>query len=361
MSRLYHRPALTADAWPRLDSAGPMAPEALPAIAPALRDALTTLLDGTRSAEEVYGACVVRGHAPEDITAALALLEHRGLVTEAACSDAAVMSDDELARYRDHMGLFAPPTWHGPHAPAYPSSWQRAGGPAQVALKQAIVVVLGAGRVGGALLDALALAGVGRLLAVGTAGDADAADGPLGGHAERIARQNPFVAFQAVGRVEDLPSGLEDGARVLLVYAPDRFDDGEAELVNSVALAQAVPVVFYRRTVWTVELGPLVIPRETACWVCQQRRRAGARPPWDTGAADGLYAASRPPFPLAVDLLALEVLKHYTRLAPPVVRSHLWRIDVLRGTVELHPVLKLPRCPACGVHKHRPSRRLWEH
>jgi bacteriocin biosynthesis cyclodehydratase domain-containing protein len=104
-------------------------------------------------------------------------------------------------------------------------------------------------------------------------------------------------------------------------------------------------------------MGPLVEPRVTACYACCRTRREAAHFGWkaETGAEEvgvGL------PFAVGLDLLALEVLKILSGAATPMTWNRLWRLDLASGVATLHPVLKLPRCPACGVAA-RPPRKLW--
>ena len=65
-------------------------------------------------------------------------------------------------------------------------------------------------------------------------------------------------------------------------------------------------------------------------------------------------------FAVGIPLLALEILKILTRAAFPVTRGRLWRLGHFDGSVGVHPVLKLPRCPVCGAHRRTPPRRIWE-
>jgi len=61
----------------------------------------------------------------------------------------------------------------------------------------------------------------------------------------------------------------------------------------------------------------------------------------------------------SADLLALECLRWLGGLTP-TTRSRVWRLDLVSGASHFSPVLKLPRCPACGVHRSAPERRLWD-
>ena len=64
-------------------------------------------------------------------------------------------------------------------------------------------------------------------------------------------------------------------------------------------------------------------------------------------------------FPVGIDFLAVEILKLFTQSSLPACRGKIWRLHLTSGVSEVHPVLKLPRCVACGSHRKNPSKKLW--
>ena len=62
---------------------------------------------------------------------------------------------------------------------------------------------------------------------------------------------------------------------------------------------------------------------------------------------------------LGLDWLAVEVIKLFTDIGEPVSRGRVMFIDYLSGLPELHPLLRVPRCPVCGPAR-KPQIRLWE-
>jgi bacteriocin biosynthesis cyclodehydratase domain-containing protein len=108
-----------------------------------------------------------------------------------------------------------------------------------------------------------------------------------------------------------------------------------------------------------VELGPLVVPGESACYSClQTRRRAAASV--NLQARAGKLDGARLNQPLAVDWLTVETIKLLTGLCEPVTYGRLLTLDYLSGSVGLHPVLRLPRCERCGRTRDLPARKLWQ-
>lgn len=345
--RTYHRPVLRPTAEGRM---------ADPATAPeqALLQALSALLTGERTLDAVIGELVATGFEIEAIVQALAYLDGHGLLEEATSSELSLLDPEETVRYAPQMRLLA--ALDGYEQTGVSTPLPVHGLAAQSRLKQALVVIVGDGLNGGALAQALLLAGVGRLLVLPLGEPPDVA-GPY--RLDVLAANTPDRLF-ILQEAGDLPAALEHTPAGLLVYCPDRFDPTAAEWLNAVGLETGVAFLPFRRQGLEVDVGPLVIPHETACYRCFRLRRTAA------GAVSGQddpgpEAESRHvAFALGVDWLALEAIKHLGGVGEPVTYGRLWRFHLGRGLASVHPVLKLPRCPACGVHRRRPALRLWE-
>jgi bacteriocin biosynthesis cyclodehydratase domain-containing protein len=211
-------------------------------------------------------------------------------------------------------------------------------------LKTARVRVLGPGRVGARLAEALAAVGVGAV-SVAEPSSIDERTRPDG------------AGGAAPG--EERPS--------LLVLCDDGFDPDCFDAVNRYCLEQRLPWTSYRDLGTRYEVGPLVVPFETACFACLEQRRRGNVPSYDERLAmrRALSAAGgslgRLNLALGCDVLALEVVKALTRFSRPTTYGAVYSFDVasLEGT--LHPVLKLPRCPACGhTARDRATVSFWD-
>jgi bacteriocin biosynthesis cyclodehydratase domain-containing protein len=336
--------------------------ESLGGDSPAIEQALISLLDGTHSYEEIWGELLLAGFETEKISRTLESMERAGFIGEAVDSDAAQLSDDEKALYAPQMKAFS--VWLQGSQSNTATAWERSGGPQQLTLRKAVVVVVGSGLAGAELLRALSLAGIGQLVLVTeqdalTEGDAPAVNEPseIG---QTIRRLNPTVNFVALERTADLPASLQQMPPNLLIYCPDDFDEAFCEWLNETCLQYALPLLVYRRRGAEVEVGPMVIPRDTACYVCYERRRQATMSPLERQRDADSSDVGHLNFALGVDYLAMDVIKFLTDAIEPVTRGRMMRLNFASGIPELHPVLKLPRCPACGVHKSHPKRRLWE-
>lgn len=353
VEKRYYYPSLTGlpDAPEWRDSVAPVSGSASSLLA----DALLPLLDGTHSLEEIYGTLLAQGYAWDAVPRALQWLDDQGLLQEAPHSAAAALTDEEKQRYGAQINAFA--QLIEPRRTATSPDDSMAGWSEQARLKQSVVIQFGLGQAGRTLASALMQCGVGRIIAAPAPdfSDATAADALQ----TELRRAHPDSNFLAVTAPEDLPEQLGEVTSDLMLYCPDRFDEAFCFWLNSVALEIKVPLLLYRRRVLEIDLGPLIIPHETACAVCLERRSTAAQAISEQRpAGDPSEAAFQ--MPLGLDLLALDILKFLSHAAEPVTRSRLWRLNLATGMTELHSILKLPRCPACGVHKTRPPRKLWE-
>jgi molybdopterin-synthase adenylyltransferase len=325
-----------------------------------LMDALSNLLEGSNSLEEIYGKLLIAGYGVEPIFQALSWFDRQGLLQEAAEAGVNLLSDAEKDFYRSQMEAIA--YFQQSEEPTF-SAAQKRGLSAQIKLKQAVVMAIGSGIAGRCLIRSLAVAGVGHLIAVRESSvdrpsvDASSLNStPL---QQEIERLNAWVTLIQVEQAEDLPLALKEATPDLLVYCPDRFNPALSEWLNQIALDYSVPLLFYRQRLFEVDLGPLVIPHQTACYVCYDRRRRAVLSEVEQA---NLGSSDFPQlnFPLGMDLLALEVIKWLVGGVEPVTYGRLWQVNLFSGLLSVHPVLKLPRCPACGVHKVKPARKLWE-
>lgn len=141
----------------------------------------------------------------------------------------------------------------------------------------------------------------------------------------------------------------------LLAVVADRLDPALFLDVNALCLEHTLPAVFAHVDGTEAVIGPLVIPGETACYLCHDLQDEGARHLRDEflvykdslrrgvpgPGADPAVAA------LAAAWLRLALAKH-----DPGVRGfldqRLLRVESSRMEVMTHRILTIPRCPACA-------------
>ena len=320
-------------------------------------DRLLPLLDGARSVPDIYGRLILEDISPEVISKALDALDSLGCLADvstaardAAETRATAGSPAQLACLEEWLKVRQEP------------EEARTGAlRAQSSLTGSRLIVMGLGRTGSGLIEALAMAGVGQLFGIRSEGQGTAEEEMAGRLPARVRSLNPLVRYAEISSVEneELGGSEAEAELPLLVYCPDDFRAEVCQQLNTLALAMGSSLLVYRESPFAVELGPLIVPRQTACYVCYELRRKAAEPnpvPDETPPPRGAGLS----FSCGVHLLALEIVKILTRAAFPVTRGKLWRLGLFDGSVSVHPVLKLPRCPACGVQRSNPPRRIWE-
>jgi molybdopterin-synthase adenylyltransferase len=339
MQSLYARPLLKCSSegvsWinqANMLAHGPLV-NTLPVVVP--------LLDGKRTLEEIAGELVVRGFTLGDIFAALNWLDRQGLILEAPDDGANALPSDERRLYAAHMaefGRWAKSCCLITDAPPDPT-----GLAAQLSLRQAVVVLVGSGVAGRNLIRALAAIGVGTLVildldgsAKNTSGverpdDLDAGENVLA----ELARVNPFVRLTRVTRFADLPTAMDDSPPNLLVYCSDQFDPMACTQINRLCLDHRIVWLVYRKRLHEIDIGPLIVPRETACFACYENRLRALTP--SVRPQDDSEDLNSPTLnlPLGIDLLALEVLKFLTGTIEPVTYGRLWRLNIFSGLLVL--------------------------
>jgi bacteriocin biosynthesis cyclodehydratase domain-containing protein len=114
-------------------------------------------------------------------------------------------------------------------------------------------------------------------------------------------------------------------------------------------------------------IGPTVIPGETPCYECFRLRINSNVPDYSEHMLLEEYRKHHRlreatlAFTPAAGLLALEVLKGVTWFAAPATYAHLYVLNLLTMQSELHPILKIPRCPTCGrPAMPRPTIHAWQ-
>jgi bacteriocin biosynthesis cyclodehydratase domain-containing protein len=310
--------------------------------------ALLRVLDGRRSTEEVIGLLLVEGFSPGDVLGALQALDDAELLEEAVPPELAPLRPEEVGRLAEQAEVLA--AFEAPEQ-LTEGSWPPRGLAAQAALRNSNVGIAGDGAFACALVEALALAGVGAL----TLEDGlDARERPV----RELVRQ--LSAFCSVANVASntWPDVILDRVIGILVYCPEHFTREAALFLNSACVDRGLPFLPTRRGLYEVVDGPLVVPRETACYRCFEIRATAMGVDWSDEPLR--RAEPRLAFPVGADLLALEVVKFLSGVAEPVLRGHLRRLDLLSGLHDLHPVLKVPRCPVCGPDGKRPARKVWD-
>jgi ribosomal protein S12 methylthiotransferase accessory factor len=180
--------------------------------------------------------------------------------------------------------------------------------------------------------------------------------------AHRLARATVSVA--TVGDVDATPllSALQDvGVRVgkaedLAVVMTDDYLRAGLRVHNDKALACGQPWLLARPVGCQLWVGPLFMPRKTACWECLARRLRINRPTDCYVALEKLgrdepvsvaLAATAASVQIACNLTALEVMSWLVRGESERAGSIL-TVDALSWKTQTHALVRQTCCPACG-------------
>jgi bacteriocin biosynthesis cyclodehydratase domain-containing protein len=251
---------------------------------------------------------------------------------------------------------------------------------AQGKLAGARVLVVGLGRTGSRLVLSLAHAGVGAIWGAdpGVVTDADLRDSAYDPAAHREIRERALgrivasvtdrVTYRPLEAAEicdpsswRLPDGLN-----LVILCDEGFDPDRYDRINRLALEKGLSWTSCRSLGARYEIGPTVVPRQTACFHCLEFRRLANsslyqthRDTWGSLAVRGVGLGSLN-VTFGADLLALEAIKILTGFSRPITYGSLFTLDLLTLEAALHPVLKIPRCPQCSpAAAQRPALIIW--
>lgn len=247
-------------------------------------------------------------------------------------------SDSELDRYARHIVL------------------REIGGPGQKALKEARVLVVGAGGLGSPALLYLAAAGVGTIGVI----DDDTVDNsnlqrqvihrdqdidlPKVFSAETAMRaQNPNITVRPYNRrlTEEIAEDLF-GDYDLILEGSDNFDT--RYLVNRVAAARAIPVIGGALSQWEGQISLWHPAAGHPCYECvfPEAPAPGLAPSCAEAGVIG-------PLPGVIgSMMALEAIKHLAQ-AGETLAGRLMIYDALYAETRLIGVKQRPGCPACGA------------
>lgn len=313
--------------------------------------ALLDALDGRSSVQQLealFGAI--------EVTDTIARMQELDLIEDASDDDLVPVA--ELARFDRQLRYFSDVRAdEGP----YPSE-------CQMRLREARVVVLGVGGLGGRIALELACCGVGELLLID--GDrvelsnlnrqvqfTEADIGSLKAEitAARIRAFNSGVRVTAVPRRIESESQLADnvaGADVVIDTADWPAFEIEA-WCNAACFAAGIPHIGMAQIPPKVRVGPLYVPGITGCHECQriawrreyplldltiEQRRGQPYTAATLGPSSGLIGAQ----------IGMDVLHFLTGLIEPASLSTACIYDLRTMEVRREAVIPQPECPICS-------------
>lgn len=163
---------------------------------------------------------------------------------------------------------------------------------------------------------------------------------------------------------------LRDCALVISACSKPVIFNPAYESMNKAVLAANVmwlPLAVVDNT--EIQMGPAVIPHETACYKCYEYRFQSNVGHVDSYKAfvDAVNAMKEvedfgvlPPFAeIAANYATIEAVRLLAPDMTPISAGKLLTVNIDDLSSERHPVLRVPRCPHCNAHAERVPERVW--
>jgi bacteriocin biosynthesis cyclodehydratase domain-containing protein len=315
---------------------------------------LLSKLDGRRDLDQIVRE--LETFREEDVLAALRALWANGLLEDPLLDS---IPPEDLELRDDEIRFFS-----GYGFERSPESYRR--------LRAARVVLLGGDATIREIARGLATSGVAEIrLGAPTHEDAAAAKRLETLNAE-LDELNCEGSHRTL-RLSDDPSAADwtellDGASFVIACA-NEWPAAFLEDFNRAALKGEIPWLYCLLEGRGASVGPLFLPRETACWSCYSRRRRGVEE--FVAAYDAIQRSADREFrrrmgtapglsQFVAGLAVMEAVKFVTSFEIPASIGTELRFDLVSGRVEPHRVLKLPRCADCGpAALHAPRAAVW--
>lgn len=143
-----------------------------------------------------------------------------------------------------------------------------------------------------------------------------------------------------------------------LVACSEKYEPAKLEKLNELAVQTKTPFIWACFDGRKGLIGPTVLPDETACFKCYQTRvLSNADHPemliayesyLKTYGNNAEFGYLLPHVLMVSGMAALEIVKDLSYLTPPITYNAQLEINMVTMEYELHPVLKIPRCPVCS-------------
>ena len=178
-----------------------------------------------------------------------------------------------------------------------------------------------------------------------------------------LARSTPSVTVACFGADVLLRPDVERlvSASDIVAGCFDRGMTAAHHWLNRAALAHQIPAIYATLDVHEAIVGPMVIPGQTACFLCDRMRRLACEVSFEDAMAHEEYLDGvrlprlhrrplLPPLaPHAASVLALEILKRLLGLEPISLAGRVHVFDALTLATSMHPVAEHPGCAVCKL------------
>jgi len=160
-------------------------------------------------------------------------------------------------------------------------------------------------------------------------------------------------------QLEINPEDLSQRFGSLAIACCDFEDLTYFQEINREAVLYSLPILFCHFSEYLFKIGPLVVPKHTACFECySQRLRIGSFFPSEFNAyVENNSEKSKEKRSVISPLLSKligylvtdKILKHTAGIPQYSKLSEIVSFNTLQNSIEKERVLKLPRCAVCGL------------
>jgi bacteriocin biosynthesis cyclodehydratase domain-containing protein len=306
---------------------------------------LLAQLDGTRTVEEV------ERHRPEELSATtllktLFLLHAKGLLSDEPFHGGSItLPDSVLQRQLLFWGRRGP-------ACGIPVT----GDLVQRRIETSVVTLIGSGVFGSAVFDLLARSGVQKITVMDCGADGfllETVSSGLVKPSEAI-RLQPLTEVSLAEKLARLPVQPD-----LVITATRNGAATVTRAINRCCLLRNWKWLRGNEDDAGFDVGPLVLPHESACSTCLEMREASASDAAieqhlyqehlaESGNAQGAFRGEAiVPATLAASWLVMEAIRVLSGAAVPTLVNRVLRIDPWSGSFRMHEALRVPRCLDC--------------
>jgi bacteriocin biosynthesis cyclodehydratase domain-containing protein len=287
-----------------------------------------SLLDGQRTVEEIISARDPK-YLPTTITFLLKMLRANGILQEGAVSPPPPLTPESLKENESQIQFFS-------HFDLDPVG-------TLALLHKARVALIGSGSITNRVQQGLLDMGFNSLIEVE-------------GLSEVIARDPSQSSKKLINQLREVD---------FLIACQDTTDYRFFETINAICLETQTRWMHVAISGTKGIMGPTIIPHQSACYVCYNKRMASNSSELESYLAykkqtepsknEGFLS---PLWSTLAEQVTLEVARIISSFAPPKTFGRLYEFEATTPLVEGHDVLRLPRCPICNLKE--PKREAWD-
>lgn len=208
-------------------------------------------------------------------------------------------------------------------------------------------LVIGDGKVAKATISELATNGIGNIMIC-----VEDENNQL--VIEELSNSFPYVNFKKQN-IDYISSGSKLD---MVILADDIITDNKSRKINEMCIINNIPWITINIGEIRFEVGPLVVPHETACYSCYMNRLNGNRAHFEEEMTYSNYKnlesdnikvfMSDTMVRVAAGIMTWEVVKYLSKIFSCVTTGRVIHFNILNLEMKTHTILKMPKCKVCS-------------